>query len=277
MNVSSPKTQASAPIPQATKKRLTGATSPAQPDAAGEQLTPEAAARELAELLSPGMRRWLQNAATRPPGEYAQEVRDLCLRARDQAATMIDLFAQFEPYYSAGDCVARSQQLAFISRAVQQLERREIPIPEHLSLAHAALRERVAIDQVIAEFFGTVATTMSGLIGAHAKFLHDQGQKPSRPYIRLPRTPAKVLGATLVEALQDLGGTAGSRDVLNKVASKLAGKWLPGDLRKVSNKNVYWRQTARLRAKILMKQGILRRGRHYSEWKLGPKAPTAAD
>ena len=140
------------------------------------------------------------------------------------------------------DTAEQEAQLRAVARAIEQLEKQRIPVPDSLRQTKMNLVDQIgqyAQANCRLRELGTGLTEVQHIIekATGGEFPSDKKpRKESAPRQSRSRengllaTPQAKFGEYLVKALVDLGGSAHCSDVLDRMTELLEGKLLPGDL-----------------------------------------------
>ncbi|MBZ4194744.1 MAG: hypothetical protein LAE24_10630 [Candidatus Contendobacter sp.] len=185
------------------------------------------------------------------------------------------------------DTVEQEAQLRAVAKAVEQLEKQRVPVPDSLRQTKMML-----VDQIsqCAEFnrrlsaLGAGLTEVLDMIEETTGKLRqeEKSERQSTPRQRRPRgseqlaTPQEKLGEYLVQALAELGGSAHCSDALERMANLLEGKLLPGDLMSRGtrkNGELIWHNNTHWIRQKLVNDGVLRNDSERGYWELAEKQP----
>jgi hypothetical protein len=164
-------------------------------------------------------------------------------------------------------------QLRVIAKAVEQLEKSGVTVPDPLraektrliaSLAvHADALEALA---QLADEFQDILRDLRDRLGRNAA---SPEAKPRGKRSKLPKTPQKVLREHIVRALKKLGDKARVSDVIEEMGRELQGKLLPGDtVWREATKECAWQNNAKWERFQMTQDGTLRRGSPRGIWEL---------
>ena len=168
----------------------------------------------------------------------------------------------------------KEAQLRAISRAIDDLERKKVNVPDALRAEKTRLVAAIGNESKtsnalseLADGFGVLIRELNGRLGRSGS----QGacRRPQGPRSTARRTGRDILREHIIEALRKLGGRAQASDVVEQVGRQLEGGLLPGDKewRKAANcfawqHNVHWE---RLR---MIKDGLLHSDSPRGYWEL---------
>lgn len=177
---------------------------------------------------------------------------------------------------SSEDTTAAEQeaQLRAIAKAVEQLEKSGVSVPESLRAEKTRIAAALAVHADATQALAQLADEFQDIL----KDLRDRlGQsavgaegKPRAKRSKLPKTPQSVLREHIIQALKTLGGRARVSDVIEQMAKQLNGKLLPGDSvwREATNEPA-WQNNAKWERFQMTQDGALRRGSPRGIWELG--------
>jgi DNA anti-recombination protein RmuC len=165
-------------------------------------------------------------------------------------------------------------QLRAIAKAIEQLEKTGVAVPEPLRAEKTRLAASLAVHadakQALAQLadeFQDILKDLRERLGQNATATK---AKPRGKRSKLPKTPQAVLREHILQALRKLGGRARVSDVIEEMARQLEGTLLPGDTvwREATNEPV-WQNNAKWERFQMTQDGTLRRGSPRGIWELG--------
>ncbi len=169
---------------------------------------------------------------------------------------------------------AMETQLREIARAIENLEKKNIFIPEVLRAEKTRLASAVEIQS---EAFLSLTHLTEGLeeiILEFKPYLEGETTTSTRkgtssPRSRAPKTDNKILRKLIIEALQCSGGSAPKSEVHKYIEDSLKGKFLPRDLDwRESTGNYVWQNNTDWERYSMTKDGILKKGSPIGIWEL---------
>lgn len=172
------------------------------------------------------------------------------------------------------EMAAMEAQLREIARAVENLEKQNIPVPDALRAEKTRLAAAVGVqsDATLA-----IIHLIEGLDEIVRDFKPDlvrdtepkTTRRAGKPRSRSPKTDAKVLRELIIEALQHSGGSASKGNVHQYIEEKLKGKFLPRDLEwRESTGNFIWQNNTDWERFRMTQDGILKKGSPIGIWEL---------
>jgi hypothetical protein len=176
---------------------------------------------------------------------------------------------------SSDDAAVAEQeaQLRAIAKAVEQLEKSGVTVPDPLRAEKTRLAASLAVHtdakQALAQLadeFQDILRDLRDRLGQNAA---SPEAKPRGKRSKLPKTPQKVLREHIVRALKNLGDKARVSDVIEEMGRQLEGKLLPGDTvwREATNECA-WQNNAKWERFQMTQDGTLRRGSPRGVWEL---------
>jgi outer membrane protein TolC len=133
-------------------------------------------------------------------------------------------------------------QLRAIAKAVEQLEKSGVTVPDPLRAEKTRLAASLAMHtdakQALAQLadeFQDILRDLRDRLGQNTATALPEAKLRGRRS-KLPKTPQKVLREHIVRALKNLNGKARVPDVIEEMGRQLDGKLLPGD--------TVWREAA---------------------------------
>jgi hypothetical protein len=208
-----------------------------------------------------------------PASHSTKALKDLCEQALAQAAALADLLAQLESYRQQPDFARSNLQIVEVSAAIAKLEKKQVPVPRDLRRLKTELLAQADNDQMVVQTFATVTKSLARHAAFHQTFKkpNDIGADGASRRKSSATTPFKVLRSHLLEVLQELGGSAAARDVLDSIESKLQTVFLPGDLQPDTQGVTNWRKSVCMERQHLVKKGVLRSDSPRGIWQLATR------
>ena len=94
---------------------------------------------------------------------------------------------------------------------------------------------------------------------------------PRKPAMRGSGTRKEEYEIPILESVQEFGGSARSRQVLEKVFTKMQAKLKQHDHDDTSDGESIWRNTARWAKKDLVEKGLLQKDSAHGQWEITEK------
>ncbi|WP_045222646.1 winged helix-turn-helix domain-containing protein [Desulfonatronum thioautotrophicum] len=169
---------------------------------------------------------------------------------------------------------AMKAQLREIARAVDNLERHGIPVPEPLRAEKIRL---VALLEGNAKAVHALQSLTDGLEGvvndlkSRSGNVHEVAteKKQRSKRSKLPKTDYGTLRQMIVEVLRSKGGRARVVEVVDGVGERLQGQLLPGDLEvRQDGKTPVWRNNVQWTRLRMVQDGALRNDSPNGIWEL---------
>jgi hypothetical protein len=197
---------------------------------------------------------------------------DLCREVIDQLDGSSD---------STAVAVQEAQLLA-IARAVEQLEKSRVAVPDPLRAEKTRLAASLAVIAdaklaltQLADEFQDILKDLRDRLGQNAatpeaKHPKRAGKRARTPRShKLPKTTNTVLREHILRALKKLGGQARMSDVIEEMGRQLEGKLLPGDFAlRQDGKSIAWKNNAQWERLKMRQEGILRDDSPSGIWEL---------
>jgi hypothetical protein len=169
----------------------------------------------------------------------------------------------------------KEAQLRAISKAIEQLEKTGIPVPNTLrgekTRLAADLGTKSKLVQVLnhlADQFDKILRDLKVRIGRGAST--SAAQRTSKPRSRSPKSEMNIFKEQIVLALRNLSGRAKATEVIEEVGKQLEGKLLPGDMEWNESKKMYaWQHKAQWARFQMTQDGTLRSDSPRGIWELG--------
>ncbi|MBW2646781.1 MAG: hypothetical protein JRE23_11490 [Deltaproteobacteria bacterium] len=167
-------------------------------------------------------------------------------------------------------------QLREIAKAIDKLEKIQVPIPDALRAEKTKLAVALghkacgipALPFLIDEFENILKDLKKRLNdGVHARKM-GTGHKTKRS--RSPKTDKQTLRENIVRALRKLGGGGRVPEVIEEMGRQLEGKLLPGDMEwRESTAEYAWQNNAKWERYRMAQDGTLRSNSPRGYWELG--------
>lgn len=188
---------------------------------------------------------------------------ELCREVVDQLDESSDVAAVAE----------QEAQLRAIAKAVEQLEKSGVTVPDPLRAEKTRLISSLAVHAdalealaQLADEFQDILKDLRERLGRNAA---SPQAKPRGKRSKLPKTPQKVLREHIVSALKKLGHKARVSDVIEEMGRELEGKLLPGDtVWREATKECAWQNNAKWERFQMTQDGTLRRDSPRGVWEL---------
>jgi hypothetical protein len=176
------------------------------------------------------------------------------------------------------DTAEQEAQLRAIAKAIEQLEKQQIPVPDALRRTKMNLVAEIGQQD---QFAQQLKMLSDGLADAQKMIDDTFGQPTTReksgksvnPRSRVsrpPRTSNSELKKYILQSLTELGGRAHCSEVLNQMQKLLEGRLLPGDLDPHKSCGLYWRYYAHWAYQLLIHEGTACRTSQRGYWELNP-------
>lgn len=172
------------------------------------------------------------------------------------------------------DIATMEAQLREIARAIDQLEKRNITVPDALRGEKTRLASALDMQsearqalKYLADEFDEIAKELKTRLDRN-----DDPQATPRTRTRrsrLPKTDKRTLRRLIIEALQHFGGSAKKTEVLRFMEQQLEGKLLPGDVELLPDgRRVVWKNITDWECTYMRKVGILKDDSPRGVWEL---------
>ena len=178
------------------------------------------------------------------------------------------------------DTAEQEAQLRAVAKAIEQLEKQQVPVPDSLRQTKMELVDKIGQQNQFDQQLGILNSGLSEVqemiydaLGQPA--MEEKSEKSGNPHLRAsrqPRTPHSVLKNYVLQALTELGGRAHCSEVMDQMQKLLEGKLLPGDLKPHKSSGLYWRYYAHWAYQRLIHEGIARRTSQRGYWELNRDA-----
>lgn len=180
------------------------------------------------------------------------------------------------------DTAEQEAQLLAVAKAIEQLEKQRVPVPDSLRQTKmdlvAEIGQQDRFEQQLRMLGDGLAEALEMIEDATGRPRSEgKPQKESTPRQRRPRnsdqpvTSQSVLRKYILQALNEFGGSARSSDVLEKMQEMLKDRLTPRDLETRSDGRVIiWENNARWERAAMVREGILRNDSKFGYWELNP-------
>jgi hypothetical protein len=168
----------------------------------------------------------------------------------------------------------KEAQLRAISKAIEQLEKTGIPVPETLRGEKTRLAADLGIKADAAQALNHLADEFEEIL-KDLKTRLGRGlstSAPKKPMAKrsyTPKTDRLVLREHIILALRSFGGRALGTEVVKEVGRQLEDKFLPGDLEWYeSSKEHAWEKKTHWERYRMVKDGLMRSDSIRGYWEL---------
>ncbi|MDQ5911390.1 MAG: hypothetical protein QG599_3487 [Pseudomonadota bacterium] len=178
------------------------------------------------------------------------------------------------------DTAAQEAQLRAVAKAITELEKLNVPIPNSLRQTKMTLIAEIGQQDQFVEQIKILGEGLTDVLEIIETCLghppnEDKNDKASTKPIRRRRsnglrTPHAILKDYVFAALTDLGGSAKSSEVLDRVEESFKDKLLPGDIDPHKSYAAIWRYNAHWAYQKLIHEGIANRSPRRGYWELNP-------
>jgi len=164
-------------------------------------------------------------------------------------------------------------QLRAIAKAIEQLEKSGVTVPDPLRAEKTRLTASLAVHADALEALAQLADEFQDIL----RDLRDRlgrnraspEAKPRGKRSKLPKTPQKVLREHILRALKKLGGRARASEVIDEMGRELEGKLLSGEtVWREATKECAWQNNAKWERFQMTQDGALRRASPRGIWEL---------
>ena len=177
------------------------------------------------------------------------------------------------------DTAEQEAQLRAVAKAIEQLEKQRVPVPDGLRQTKMSLVAEIGQQDQFEQQLRTLGaglTEVLDMIESATGKPRSEGksQKESVPGQRLPRgsgpptTRKPVLRECIIQALTELGGSAHCSNVLSRMQELLEGKLQEGDMLMRKTGEPAWQNNARWERQVMVNEGVLRNDSKFGYWEL---------
>ncbi|QQS54210.1 MAG: winged helix-turn-helix domain-containing protein [Candidatus Competibacteraceae bacterium] len=180
------------------------------------------------------------------------------------------------------DTAEQEAQLRAVAKAIEQLEKQRVPVPDSLRQTKMNLVAEIGhqdqFERQLRKLGDSLAEALEIIEEAIGKPRSEgKPQKKSTPHQRRPRnsdepvTPQSVLRGYIIQALKEFGGSARTSDVLERIQEMLKDRLTPRDLETRSDgRAIVWENNARWERAAMIREGLLRNDSKFGYWELNP-------
>jgi hypothetical protein len=186
-----------------------------------------------------------------------------------------EVIDQLHASSAAAVVTEQEAQLRAIARAVEQLEKSGISVPDPLRAEKTRLAASLSVHtdakQALLQLAGDLQDVLTDLrdhLGQNAVSVPtERKQRVKRS--KTPKTPQKVLREHIVRARKKAGGKARASEVLEEIGRQMEGKLLRGDFAiRRDGKTIAWQNNACWERLRMRKDGTLRGDSPTGIWEL---------
>lgn len=184
------------------------------------------------------------------------------------------------------DTAEQEAQLRAVAKAIEQLEKQKVPVPDSLRQMKMSLVDEISqqeqVDQQLKILGDGLVEVLDMIEEATGKpRQQEKVEKEKTPRQRRPKgsgtmTSMSDLRKFIIQALTELGGSAHCSKVLDRMQELLDGKLLSGDLLQIQGKGdeLVWRNRSRWERQAMVNEGILRNNSQHGYWELNLDRPS---
>ncbi|HOW76476.1 MAG TPA: hypothetical protein P5102_08500 [Candidatus Competibacteraceae bacterium] len=161
------------------------------------------------------------------------------------------------------DTAAQEAQLRAVAKAIEQLEKQQVPVPDSLRQTKMTLVAEINQETqcnhqliVLGDGLTEVLEIIESVIGQASNNDKASITRPRRRKSNGSRTSRKVLQDYVLAALTDLGGSAHSSEVLDRIHQLFGEKLLLGDMDYHKDYDVIWRYNVQWAYQKLIHDGV---------------------
>ncbi len=175
-------------------------------------------------------------------------------------------------------------QLRAVAKAIEQLEKQRVPVPDSLRQTKVDLVAKIGqqdqFDQQLRMLGDGLAEVMEMIEDITGKPRSEgKPQKESTPRQHRPRnsdqpvTSQSILREYIIQALMEFGGSARRSDVLERMREMLKDRLTPRDFEKRGDRVIIWENNACWERAAMVREGILKDESKFGYWELAEKQP----
>lgn len=173
-----------------------------------------------------------------------------------------------------GETAAMEAQLREIARAIDKLDKQSVPVPDALRAEKTRLAAALGVSAEATQTLNHLADELEALL----KDLKDRigrtpeaatAKKPRGKRSKSPKTNRSILRRLIIEALNELGGSAHKKDLYKLIEKKYEGRFLPGDFDYLPDgKRIVWKNYCDWEGTAMRQEGLLRSDSPRGIWVL---------
>jgi hypothetical protein len=182
------------------------------------------------------------------------------------------------------DTAAQEAQLRAVAKAIGELEKLNVPVPDSLRQTKMTLvaeisqhaqfnRQLMVLGEGLTEILETLESA-TNKPRSEGKSQKESTLRPRRPRnSNQPVTPMSVLRECILQALTEFGGSARRSDVLDRIEKMLEGHLTPRDIetrKDGAGSVVVWKNNVCWQRQAMVDEGILRNDSKFGYWELNP-------
>ncbi len=183
------------------------------------------------------------------------------------------------------DTTEQEAQLRAVAKAIEQLEKQHISVPDSLRQTKMTLVDQIGqyaqFNQRLKELGDGLTKVLDMIEETTGKTASEgRSQKEAPPRQRRSKnsdqlvTSQPVLREYIVQALKELGGYARRSDVLEKMRETLKDRLTPRDIEtRGDGRVIVWENNAAWERNAMVEEGILRSDSKFGYWELAEKQP----
>ena len=183
------------------------------------------------------------------------------------------------------DTTEQEAQLRAVAKAIEQLEKQQISIPDSLRQTKITLVDQIGqyaqFNRRLRELgdgLTQVLDTIEGATGKSSSEGKSQNETPQRQRrsknSNQPVTSQSVLRVYIIQALKELGGHARRSDILEQMRVILKDRLTPRDIEtRSSGREIIWENNVAWERNAMVEEGILRSDSKFGYWELAEKQP----
>ena len=181
------------------------------------------------------------------------------------------------------DTTEQEAQLRAVAKAIEQLEKQQISVPDSLRQTKMTLVDQIGqyaqfnrrlreLGDGLTEVLDMIESTIGQ--PQEAKIKKNVTQHLHRQSVTgQPTTPRSTLRAYIIQALTEFGGIAHTSDVIERVKEMLENKLTPRDMQLRKNGQIVWQHNTHWERQAMVNEGILRNNSQHGYWELAEKQP----
>ncbi len=191
---------------------------------------------------------------------------------------LLDLVRQVIEHLVAEDhhsgIASMQAQLHEISRAIENLEKRSIHIPDVLRAEKTRLAAAVSVQSESALALNHLTEGLMEILNKSKPATNriiqlKNSKRTGKKRSTSPKTSGKIIREHIIEALRHYGGSASKREVHKYLEEKLNEILLPGDMEwRQSTGNYAWQNNTDWERYHMIRDGVLKKGSQIGIWEL---------
>ena len=203
----------------------------------------------------------------------------------DNPETLLALFQQSvqQLIEQRPDTNEQEAQLRAVAKAIEQLEKQHISVPDSLRQTKMTLVDQIGqyaqFNQRLRELGNSLTDVLDMIQSTIGQPQEEKIKKNVAPHshrqsvIGQLTTPRSTLRAYIIQALKEFGGSARSSEIMERIRGMLENRLTSRDMEVRNNGRIVWQHNTHWERQIMVNEGILRNDSQRGYWELAEKQP----